>query len=225
MWKHAPRHVLYWIALGLGVYLLYFVAHRFVTSNASLPLLALWIGSGAILFYLWQSHMQKWFKVNRSWVTGFAGEHAVQTTLRALPKEYHVFSDVRLPSRGGNIDFVVVCPYGVYAVEVKTWARPIQSLWFKYGKQAWTQSHKEALALYAVLAAHHPHWIQSVLVLTRQNNFLPRVQSKVHVIGGTEIAGYFTQEVEQHTKQRLSSDEIINIVGALDEIADCRKCG
>lgn len=50
---------------------------------------------------------------------GVKGEMEVFKRLRSLPRSYHVFPDVDLIR--GDVDFVVVGPTGVFAIEVKHW--------------------------------------------------------------------------------------------------------
>lgn len=56
---------------------------------------------------------------------GYQGEVQVGRILRRLPREFYVLSDVDLG--GENADFVVVSPSGVYSVEVKNYALPVQA--------------------------------------------------------------------------------------------------
>lgn len=49
-----------------------------------------------------------------------SGETAVADELKKLSDEYAVCQDLVVPRHGGNIDFVVVGPTGMYAIEVKS---------------------------------------------------------------------------------------------------------
>jgi len=51
---------------------------------------------------------------------GRKGEGKILYKLKELSDEYSVFQDVKINSNAGNIDFVVVGPGGVYALEVKS---------------------------------------------------------------------------------------------------------
>lgn len=60
----------------------------------------------------------------KKWASGHTGENEAEKFLRQLSDVYVVFRDVRLDGKG-NIDFVVVGPNGVFAVEVKNHAGAI----------------------------------------------------------------------------------------------------
>lgn len=49
---------------------------------------------------------------------GYEGEQEIQTILKQLPDEYIIIPDIK-KTKGGNIDFVVVGPTGIFALEVK----------------------------------------------------------------------------------------------------------
>ena len=51
---------------------------------------------------------------------GLRGEDAVANDLKKLPEAYSVFSDVLISGKISNIDFVLVGPTGIYAIEVKS---------------------------------------------------------------------------------------------------------
>lgn len=59
-----------------------------------------------------------WEKISDNYDQGDTGELKVQEILKQLPDDYQVIPDVQKPN-GGNIDFVVVGPTGIFAVEVK----------------------------------------------------------------------------------------------------------
>ena len=68
----------------------------------------------------------KFFKKHLKFEKGYEGEMAAARELCKLPEGYLAFHDVQLPGRHGNIDFVVVTPSHVYAVEVKNMKRHIR---------------------------------------------------------------------------------------------------
>lgn len=54
---------------------------------------------------------------------GREGENEVSELLKSLPQNYHVISDVIIPTQHGTtqIDHVVVCPYGIFVIETKNY--------------------------------------------------------------------------------------------------------
>ena len=58
-----------------------------------------------------------------SFVLGWFGEKRIGNILSKLPDMYHVFYDVKLHERKGNIDYVVIGPPGIFTIEVKYYRR------------------------------------------------------------------------------------------------------
>ena len=89
----------------------------FNLSNAPL-FLALFLLFTSIL--LWVKHLMSKERRNLfSYGTGLSGELNVEKELTKLSDEYIVFCDVKIPPNKWNIDFVVVGPTGLLALEVK----------------------------------------------------------------------------------------------------------
>jgi len=59
-------------------------------------------------------------KISDKFHHGAEGEHDIYKELKKLPHDYLVFRDIKLPNIECDLDFVVICPTGVYAVEVKS---------------------------------------------------------------------------------------------------------
>jgi hypothetical protein len=51
--------------------------------------------------------------------SGIIGEKLIGDELKKLDANYTIFEDVRIPGKKENIDFVVVGPTGIHAIEVK----------------------------------------------------------------------------------------------------------
>jgi len=67
-------------------------------------------------YYRYKKHIVGHGKFYR----GRKGEGAVWYKLKELSDEYSVFQDIKLNSNAGNIDFAILGPGGVYALEVKS---------------------------------------------------------------------------------------------------------
>lgn len=111
--------VAFLIWFGYSVYILSFTIFKFIHFNFSLgSLIALLIVFGPIYFivdYLRRKQQSTYFK----FASGLRGEAATWYELHRLDNTYHVFEDIKLPGHDENIDFVVVGPTGIYAIEVK----------------------------------------------------------------------------------------------------------
>lgn len=59
-------------------------------------------------------------KTSDKYNRGRIGEYKIKDELANLSEDYSVFEDVILNSNRGNIDYVIVGPSGVYALEVKS---------------------------------------------------------------------------------------------------------
>lgn len=71
------------------------------------------------LTYALQRH-DAYLKSSFKYQSGERGEAAVFHELKSrLPDSFTIFTDLRRPSGGGNIDFIVAGPTGVYVIEVK----------------------------------------------------------------------------------------------------------
>jgi hypothetical protein len=56
----------------------------------------------------------------RDFEAGQKGEGSVYYELKNLNDDYFVFQDIKLQKRSGNIDFILLAPAGVFALEVKS---------------------------------------------------------------------------------------------------------
>ncbi len=64
-------------------------------------------------------------KVANDFERGAAGERVVAAVLDALPPDYVVFHDLRVPSSAANIDHLVVGPSGVWMVDTKNYSAAV----------------------------------------------------------------------------------------------------
>lgn len=85
-------------------------------SNASKYLLLGFL-TGALLFIDSQIRREK--SILLRFRSGLIGESQIGIILRQLSPEYYVFQDFHIPGHKENIDFVVVGPTGIHAIEVK----------------------------------------------------------------------------------------------------------
>ncbi len=95
----------------------YFLIHPIVTNI----LTSLLILVAVLLFIIyWKKKSSYWEKISDNYDQGDTGELKIQKLLTQLPDDYQVLPDIQKP-QGGNIDFVVVGPTGIFALEVKNY--------------------------------------------------------------------------------------------------------
>lgn len=105
----------------IGMYLAYFL---YLVANQRLieqPLIATALGLGMLVIYKYINDFAwKYLRKARYFKLGQEGEKEIYDELSKLPDEYVVIQDVKIPSTKTNIDFVVLGPNGIWAIEVKS---------------------------------------------------------------------------------------------------------
>jgi hypothetical protein len=109
---------------GALAYLIYFViiilivVWRLSIASFSLPaVFAIALVFGPLLLFT-DSLMRKEESLMYKFRSGIVGEKLIGDELRKLDAPYTVFQDVHVPGKKENIDFVVVGPTGIHAIEV-----------------------------------------------------------------------------------------------------------
>lgn len=110
---------------GALTYLIYFaviigiVLWRLSLASFSLPaLFAITLVFGPLLLVT-DSLMRKEESLMYKFRSGIIGEMFIGDELKKLDASYTVFQDVHVPRKKENIDFVVIGPTGIHAIEVK----------------------------------------------------------------------------------------------------------
>lgn len=110
---------------GAFAYLLHFtviigiVIWRLSIASFSLPaVFAITLVFGPLLL-ITDSLMRKEESLMYKFRSGIIGEKLIGDELKKLDANYTVFQDVHVPSKKENIDFVVMGPTGIFAIEVK----------------------------------------------------------------------------------------------------------
>ena len=110
---------------GAFAYLLYFtviigiVVWRLSIASFSLPaVFAITLVFGPLLL-ITDSLMRKEESLMYKFRSGIIGEKLIGDELKKLDANYTVFQDLHVPGKKENIDFVVVGPTGIFAIEVK----------------------------------------------------------------------------------------------------------
>lgn len=119
--KKRARQVLLAVFLISGFALAYFNNALFGGKPVGQKLLS--ILGFFILYILVSSLLLFWFGKkrvqSRKWESGTLAEREAANLLKNLPDSFIVIADLMLPSKGGNIDFVVVGEHSIILVEVK----------------------------------------------------------------------------------------------------------
>jgi len=110
---------------GALAYLIYFtiiigiVIWRLSIVSFSLPaIFAMTLVFGPLLLVT-DSLLRKEESLMYKFRSGIVGEKLIGEELKKLDASYTVFQDVHIPGKKENIDFVVVGPTGIHAIEVK----------------------------------------------------------------------------------------------------------
>ncbi len=123
--KERRNYILSWFLILISIILVYFGFRK----NLSLlfkPEAPLIVVVSMFLIYilaiLFIRESDIFLKISNKFSRGRHGEGAIWYELKKLPHIYSVFQDVKFGENEGNIDFVVLGPTGIFAVEVKSHA-------------------------------------------------------------------------------------------------------
>ncbi len=109
---------------------------------------------------------------------GFNAERLIKNQLKKLPKEYAVFRNLHLPGTG-DIDFVVVGPTGIFAVEVKSQRHYIAEKLPQFIKQ--TKFEATELKNYLKVS-----WVSGMLIFSR-SYMRPQVIESIDVLSLVDL--------------------------------------
>lgn len=220
-----------YIALLLAIPMLFIffiiVEHfNFFKNNTEATIILL--GIFGLLYIIVNVVSEKLFKKSDNFIDGRKGESSVYFELKRLSDEYSVFQDIHFSGQAHNIDFVVLGPTGLFAVEVKshkggevnfngqelTWnGAPFQE------KDFLKQAKSEALALnkYLKEKIQKDIFVQPVIVFA---NFVKLHFGKKPVGGVYVIQKEWLNNLITENPQKLSVDNLIKISEALGTLVD-----
>jgi hypothetical protein len=119
--------------------------------------------------------------IYRLYASGRNGETAVKNELLKFPEDYTVFHGLQLPGFRGDIDFVVVSPYGICTVEVKNHSSHRRLDLRKVLSQS--QHHGMAMKKYLNRNMHQYIWVDAVLVFPNK-----RLKINSGLVNGVHIS-------------------------------------
>lgn len=156
-----------------------------------------------------------------SFFFGYRGERWVKKELLKLSDKYHVFYDVKFNDNKGNIDFVVVCYAGVFAIEVKNHSKDAKETLMR-DKSDERRASTESLQVYNELTRNNipSHTITPVLVRADKKSLFRKKDSVsiVEVLGVNDIFKFFKEFVGKKYGNRLNSLEIKETVNTIKNI-------
>ena len=136
-------------------------------------------------FLFVKSKGEKLLKRSDKFYNGRHGEYDVCDELQKLPDSYLIFQDVNLDNMRGNIDFVVVGPTGICAIEVKSQRGKIDSE--RLNKESFLkQAMNEAMNIHEYLGKNtgKDFFVTPILVFSRASvRFGLAPINKVYVVG------------------------------------------
>ena len=120
---------------------------------------------------------------------GLEGEDVIRQSLAALPDSYTVFRGIQ-PENTFDVDFTVVGPNGVFAVEVKSHNGEILFHPGSLGMKMVHQARKEAMAMHRFLLQNWKKnlFVYSFLALSRAKIEGPRAIDSVMVVNSHDLA-------------------------------------
>ncbi len=207
------RKFLLWFIVGVAFVLAFAIRLSQIADSAqSLVLLILFLSIGGFLYGATKYNIR-----SKKISFGKIGEWQIKEELLKLPNEYFVFQDVVIGK--GNIDFAVVGPSGIYAIEAKSHAGRIESNGFTltrngrpFEKDFIRQTKHEAMDLKQYLEGNlnQQIYVKGLLVFSRKDylNFGLNEISGVFVLGRLFLVKFI------HSKTIL--DQVL-----INRIKDC----
>ncbi len=222
---HQPAHVyagksysarqerlLVWASgMLMGVYLTLFVpymlwvGHTLITRQ-HFPAVSMLLLIGAVLllgllykgmmFFLDRSINHRRGRLAEEELLGFLQSH--------LNQDWHLFSNLKMPSSGGDFDLVLVHASTIYMIEVKSWRgmfRVEGDQWLVQRKSRWIACHRQPFKQVKRNAVALKHFLQQKNI---QVNFIQPVVAWLPII----LAGADDQKNQPPTPLQLQSPNV-----------------
>ncbi|MFZ2026070.1 MAG: nuclease-related domain-containing protein [Microgenomates group bacterium] len=164
-------------------------------------------------------------KIEQRWGIGAVAEFMVQEDLNLLPKEYKILPDF-YKKIGGNIDFIIICTKGIFAIEVKSREGVINYSNGKLYSFNWQlhdgggieQTMKNATYISDLLETkfHKRYFVQGILEYPRGTIDIKSIHNKIdHIwIGGQRFHEYAIRKSKYHLESK-EVEEIYNYLNTL----------
>ncbi len=166
-----------------------------------------------VLFIAAMIEANRWCKKTNNYLTGDDGEVIIEDILKKLPDEFIVIPDLKLPKQG-NIDFVVVGPTGIFALEVKNFRQLYNfNLAKNYRKSSVYQTNRNAITLgtYLRTTLNDPYVIAvPVLVFAKEQN-LPTTPKAENSNLKTVCSKHLIELLTKKGRVSISNSEVTKI--------------
>ncbi len=149
-------------------------------------------------------------KYSRSYFLGWFGERKIGKILQKLPNDFHVFYDVKLPEESGNVDYVVIGPPGIFAIEVKYYKRSWSTHGQHFRNKKQTNNGAKNIHNYLVRAGIDIPWVKAVLVRAHTKSITHTHDKTTDVLGYKNVENYFINMVDKNI-----NDDVINSCGSV----------
>jgi hypothetical protein len=182
-----------------------------------------------LFFLLISRTVNEYIRIALRYKKGIRGEDQLANEFHNLPNGYTVFQDVKLPNTQRNIDFVVVGPTGIYAIEVKNVNGIIsfdgQNLFCNKQllerKNVIQQVRDEYWGLHDYLVKNlgSDIFVTPLLVFTNQSVFenikSGKMISGIHILHLHDIFRFITSQY--HQSRFVTDEKIIKIIQKITE--------
>lgn len=137
------------------------------------------------------SDFRFWFRKKGQADRGMLGERIVKQALEQLPDTYSVYRGFR-PNQRNDIDFIVVGPNGLFALEAKSQTGKLTFEKRSYGNRLLWQARKEALELYKYFAEGWKIkvYVTGILVFARSGAKIPDMEqprNNVYIVKADQL--------------------------------------
>ncbi len=197
--KESVFIILFIITLALFLFLSYLTQ----TDIQSYSSLSDWMLMIILLIPLGYTLAKLFEKRSKRFSRGIWGEESVMRELLKLPDDFYIFHNLSL-RHGGDIDFAVIGPAGIFAIEVKSHYRPSDGQMHVFLNQA----HRGAMKLKHFIDAYcrRKVWVTALLVLPNiKRDGIAHVSDDVTFVHKEQLIDYILSS----QKQRLSEVEYI----------------
>lgn len=209
LWDRGVVPILFWVNIGITGYLLVIIFHKPITRIHNPAITWLWAALTLFLCIYWIRKINKKADSIETYTKGYICEYIARIILKKkLPKNFFVIRNVTFSKNQWDIDLVVVCHYGVFAVEVKS-----EHILSVHRKQAKEHAHKLQKYLYG--KGIKISYVTPVLVYVLKEALRQKDNDGIEVLGKNELAPYFTRNMPARYNKKLDDKTINEIINLL----------
>lgn len=162
---------------------------------------------------------------------GAVGESHVAEVRSRFPDDWYIFNDMIVGR--SQIDYIVICPKGLYTIETKNYQGTIygnaekqkwsQVINYKYKSQFYNPvkqgtGHSVALSNYLKSGGFNRIWVNTIVVFTEPSSKLKVYSPKVPVIPLSNLSKFFNNQ-----RQVMNPDECTKIAKYVHKLIDVKN--